>query len=291
MSNRHGGGPLRTILLLTTSTGTPERQAGLARLFASLERNLALLPERTTLRHLVLLQNGTRLAEPAPWFTTVLHETGSLSLSAARNKLLFAVEDELGAATMVGFPDDDAWYPDSLLSGLLSRLDDPLRPHVLLTRYGSDPSGNARFCTGRALTPPLVQRMAASPSMFFTGAVVRAAGRFDPGLGVGPGVRFVGGEDTDFAFRAWRLGGRRGLLLDAPLIGHRDKQRNLSARYLAGNSFVLVRQLRHHPALVAELLRKWAAFAWFAGCGLVPISRAQSFFAAQIAGLGTAPAG
>lgn len=291
MSNRHGGGPMRSVLLLTTSTGTPARREGLARLFASLERSAAALPQRATLRHVLLLQNDATLDIEAPWFTTVLRVPGALSLSAARNRLLFAVEDELAATTLVGFPDDDAWYPDRLLAGLVARLEAPEAPHVLLARYAAAPVDDATRCASLPLTPRLVQRMAASPAMFFSGAVVQAAGRFDEGLGVGPGVRFTGGEDTDFAFRAWRLGGRRGLFLDAPLVGHRDRERRMAARYIAGNSFVLVRQLRHHPLLLAELARKWAAFAWFTGEGLVSPVRARDFVAAQIAGLGTQPAG
>ena len=80
-----------------------------------------------------------------------------------------------------------------------------------------------------------------------------AIGVFDEGLGVGSALN--GGEDTDFAVRLYRSGGK-GQACGHALIGHRDWNPANRARYFAGSATVLARNAWASPGLAGEYLRK-----------------------------------
>jgi hypothetical protein len=275
------------ILLLTTSTGKPDRLADLARLFGSLGPAAArLAAERPgwTVRHVLLLQNGATYGGARPDFVEILSHPGPLSLSAARNALFAHVgAAALGQAAVVGFPDDDAWYTENWLAALAGVFVEN-RPALVLTRYSTQPEPNPAAAPVRRLVPGLITFWAASPSMFVSGEAAARGRRFDERLSVGPGAIWNGGEDTDFALRVWSghadwKGG--GVLVDAPCIGHRDRLPGMSANYIVGNTFVLARHVKRHPSLWPKLVKKWGLFAWYAARGRVPWRRLGPFVAAQ----------
>lgn len=277
------------ILLLTTSTGKPDRLADLARLVASLQpaaSRLAAARPGWTVRHVILLQNGIAWDHPRPAWCEVITHPGPLSLSAARNLLFAHVGAGLGAAAVVGFPDDDAWYTPDWLLCLAERFSAAPAPALLLARYATSPEANPLSAPVVKLTPGLITYWAASPSMFATGAATARAARFDERLSVGPGTLWNGGEDTDFCLRVWSSGGGRnggGVLVDAPAIGHRDRAPGLSLNYIVGNTFVLARHVKRHPSLWPKLLKKWGMFAFYAARGRIPRARWAPFFRAQAA--------
>jgi hypothetical protein len=101
--------------------------------------------------------------------------------------------------------------------------------------------------------------------MFVRGRVVRRIGRFDETLGVG--TPNLGGEDIDFALKAYRLA-RKTWFEDMALIGHRDPQGALRARYYPGSLLVLGRHAATSAPLLKEYLRK-------IGVGLVLTQRGE----------------
>ncbi|MCC7284510.1 MAG: hypothetical protein IT556_19175 [Acetobacteraceae bacterium] len=276
------------ILLLTTSTGQPARLSDLERLIGSLVVSASRLGERNAgwrVRHVLLLQNGAGWAGPLPDWCEVISHPGPLSLSAARNRLFAHVGTALAKASVVGFPDDDAWYtPDwlSCLAGIYARDNPPL----LLTRYASAPAADPAAAPLRPLTPGMITYWAASPSMFVAGQAAARAARFDERLSVGPGAIWNGGEDTDFCLRVWSAHGAGrggGVLVDAPAIGHRDRTPGMSLNYIVGNTFVLARHAKRHPSLWPKLFKKWAIFAVSVLRGKIPRARWKPFFQAQAA--------
>jgi hypothetical protein len=279
------------ILLLTTSTGQPARLADLARLIDSLvaaEARLRAGHAGWRVRHVLLLQNGAVLEAARPGWCEVISHPGPLSLSAARNRLFAHVGPALEAATVVGFPDDDAWYTPAWLA-CLAAIYAARNPPLLLTRYATTPEADPAAAPVRKLTPGLITYWAASPSMFVAGAAAARAARFDERLSVGPGAIWNGGEDTDFALRVWSAGGGRrggGLLVDAPCIGHRDRLPGMSLNYIVGNTFVLARHVKRHPSLWPKLLKKWLIFGASALSGRLPRTRWKPFFQAQAAAFG-----
>lgn len=277
--------PMPSILLLTTSTGRPDRLDDLARLVASLEAAAARLATSRpgwTVRHVILLQNGVAWDQKRPAWCEVITHPGPLSLSAARNRLFAHVgAAALAAADVVGFPDDDAWYTPEWLACLAERFGARPAPALLLARYATAPVPDPLAAPVRPLTPGLITYWAASPSMFVTGAAAARAARFDERLSVGPGTLWNGGEDTDFCLRVWS--GHGGVLVDAPAIGHRDRAPGLSLNYIVGNTFVLARHVKRHPSLWPKLLKKWGMFAVYAASGRIPRARWAPFFQAQAA--------
>jgi hypothetical protein len=281
------------ILLLTTSTGKPDRLADLARLVGSLataEARLRAAHPDWTVRHLVLLQNGTAFQGDRPDWCEMITHPGPLSLSAARNRLFaLAGAERLAAAAVVGFPDDDAWYTPDWLCCLARQFGGATPPALLVTRYATVPAPDPLAAPVRDLTPGLITYWTASPSMFVSGPAALAGGRFDERLSVGPGAIWNGGEDTDFALRVWQPGPdgrRRGVLVDAAAIGHRDRTPGMSLNYIVGNTFVLARHVKRHPSLWPKLAKKWLVFFYAALRGRLPWARFRPFVEAQRAALG-----
>jgi hypothetical protein len=262
------------ILLLTTSTGSPDRLADLARLIGS----LAAARHGHALRHVVLLQNAVAYPGPVPEWCEIVSYPGKLSLSAARNRLFAHVGPALAQADIVGFPDDDAWYTEAWLDVLAARFAEH-RPDLLLTRYATVPNEQPAAAAVLPLSPARIIYWTASPSMFVSGRAAARAARFDTRLSVGPGAIWNGGEDTDFAMRA--AGTEGGVMLDAACVGHRDRVRQVALNYIVGNTFVIARHVKRHPSLMPLLLKKWAIFMGFAAIGQVPLARLGPFLRAQ----------
>ncbi|MGE0231388.1 MAG: glycosyltransferase family A protein [Flavobacteriaceae bacterium] len=234
-------------------------------MIASVAEAASRLPDADV--RLMLLLQGASAADASafPAFVTPFSIDGTISLSRARNRLLGealargAVEHD----TVVAFPDDDCWYPPRALETIAGRFAADPDLDLWFCRYGSEPTapGAAHFA-GSAATARDVVRNASSNTIVVRGSVVKQICRFDETLGVG--TPNFGGEDVDFALHAFRLA-RRAAFADAKLVGHRDKNTELRARYYRGSLIVLGRHAPKIGGARYEYARKLLVGAYL-GC-------------------------
>jgi hypothetical protein len=250
------------LVLATTMDMTSGREAEVARLIESVERFRTRRPG-VPLRHHLLLQQcpdahtgAERIG--APSWMTVSAAPGRLSLSAARNRMLDVLLAEgIDADALVGFPDDDAWYPDGILEHVLDRFSGDPGLDFWFCRYGTA----ARFEPDHAEQAPSLQQVlsyASSNTVLIRGRVIDAIGGFDERLGLGTPAG--SGEDTEFALRAY-FAARRTRYTRAMMIGHRDYTAGFRARYFAGALVAIARHSRRSPAAMKALVRKLAVGA------------------------------
>lgn len=244
-------------VLFTTTDWRPESIVKLHRLLGSLDASISGIS--SPIRLFLLLQNASpaneaELRVQLPGFVKLSSVPERISLSKARNLLLKAAlsSDEVCDDDLVGFPDDDCWMP----KGTLSHIEAQFRQHKTLDfwfcRYGTD--AKAPACCGE--TKPSLQTViskASSNTMYFRGRVTRAIGLFSEQLGVGTSIN--GGEDTDYALRAYHAA-RNTLYVDARLVGHRDFDRSLLARYYPGSLIAILRHAGLSPAGLWVTARK-----------------------------------
>ena len=125
-------------------------------------------------------------------------------LSRARNVGL-----EHARGDVVGFPDDDCWYPPGLLAWVARFLSEH-PDYAGVTGRSVHESGSSpmiRFDREAGLLSKWnVWRRAGSYTMFFRSSLVRAVGPFDETLGLGAGTPWEGGEDIDYPLRALAAG-------------------------------------------------------------------------------------
>lgn len=258
-----------TVLLFTTTDLRGPRGAEYQRLLASVDDSAE---AGVPIRHHVLLQNCdpetlARHREAAPEHRRIEGVEGRLSISAARNNQMASALREIPAADndIIGFPDDDCWFP----SGFLERLE-----RVFAARRGIDLL--VCRCSRRPDKAPFdaaevspvnvrtIVRLSSSNSMFLRGSLVGPIGGFDPALGLG--TPSGGGEDTDYVIRAFLLGREAGFI-DRPLIGHPEPDPNSAAKYFRGAFIVLAQHARSRPALTWEFARKIMVGLYFIGRG------------------------
>ncbi len=247
------------IELVTTIDATAGREGDLRRLMASVAQFLADRPH-IAIRHRLLVQRcddpaAYALQIGAPEWMSVGATAGQVSLSAARNILLapLLADEALDEAALVAFPDDDAWYADGTLAHIVDRFDADPALDLWFCRYNSRP-----VSVPEAEIRPSLQTAisyASSNTIVLRGALLRGIGGFDEGLGLGTPAR--SGEDTDFAMRAY-LAAREVQFAPAALIGHRDFDPAIRARYYAGSLAAIAKHARRSPAAVVALARKLA---------------------------------
>ncbi len=248
------------IVLISTTDTANGRPEVLQRMLASVTRELAGMPD-TTLTLALLLQNcpaerWIALRATLPYFVAADAIPGQTSLSAARNTVFNALPDGLiGPNTIVGFPDDDCWYPDGALAYIERQFMDRPALDLWFCRYGALPAPLRNDAPSRPASVRDVVRNASSNTMFVRGRVLTAAKRFDERLGVG--TPNLGGEDLDFALRAHAVA-RLSWFCDLAAIGHRDKLTHLRATYYRGSLMVLARNATRSFGATREYIRKVA---------------------------------
>ncbi|WP_242090042.1 glycosyltransferase [Curtobacterium sp. DN_7.5] len=148
----------------------------------------------------------------APWVADgraeYVHEPVVRGLSRGRNRGIRELRGDI-----VGFPDDDCWYPDGLLASVRERLGragvDGRRPDGVSTRL-SAPNGAANLLRWLdepvTITASKIPRTVTSATLFLRRDVVERVGDFDEMLGSGSGTPFGAGEETDYVLRALALG-------------------------------------------------------------------------------------
>jgi GT2 family glycosyltransferase len=144
----------------------------------------------------------------------------------ARNVGLRHVE-----APLVGFPDDDCWYPADLLERVVDFFDGHLEWAGLCGRsvdeHGRPSNGRWDRAAGR-ITPLNVWKRATGCTIFLRRSTVEAIGSFDESLGPGAGTDFGASDEIDYVLSAVEAGER--ILYDPTLcVGH-PQTREASAR-------------------------------------------------------------
>ena len=134
----------------------------------------------------------------------IIHLRSEVGLSRARN-----VGVTFATGEIIGFPDDDCWYPDGLLARVVSEFQS--QPSVDgLTGRSEDgrrrPSGGSFSYRKGCVDLNNVWKTGISYTIFLRSSVCSAVGQFDEELGVGAPTRFGSGEETDFLIRTVKLG-------------------------------------------------------------------------------------
>lgn len=255
--------PTYDYLLLTTCDGSKERLTDLTRLLASVDAEIQAHGLR--IRHYILLQNShalpTELAALATPQRLFMLDAGRLSLSRARNRMLHqaGLDGIWPRAKLCAFPDDDAWYPPNTLASILDTHQHHPQAGIFTCDYGACPvSFSAADITDfkEAADCGLFVRRVSSNTLFVKASIAEAVGFFDERLGVGGAIN--GGEDLDYALRAYLKADRRAMIHESKLIGHRDRLPWVRSQYFAGSLFAIARSARKDLPLALQLLRKIA---------------------------------
>jgi GT2 family glycosyltransferase len=183
----------------------------------------------------------------------ILRVRSEPGLSRSRNVALEHVE-----ADVVGFPDDDCWYP----LDLLQRVADFFATHPEWDGLGVRPVDElGRQAAGRAdteagaMTVYNLWRRVGSYTLFLRRPVLDEVGPFDETLGVGTSTPWRAGEDLDYVARAVRAGLR--IFYDPSLGVYHPRKREHSSRPDA-------RQGYEYGAGFGRALRKNGLPWWFA---------------------------
>lgn len=140
-------------------------------------------------------------------------------LSRARNIGLAQAQGEI-----VAFPDDDAWYPETLIEDVVFHFqsDRDLGLLTCATRDEHNQLSNGTFLSERAkIVAENVWKAGNSNGIFVRTVLAKAVGGFDETLGVGANTPFGSGEETDFLLRL--LGAGCKGQFDPNLTVHHDQ--------------------------------------------------------------------
>lgn len=191
----------------------------------------------------------------------IVHVRSPRGLSAARNAGLARV-----TRAIVGFPDDDCWYPEGLLASVVEWFERHPDAGFVAGSYGLPGRGAGRMPRRpRAITPFSAPPRVASVSLFFRTAALETAGlQFDPRLGAGAAL--PAGEEIDLVLRALTAGvaGRYEPALKVYHPVERPSTRDaarVAARHRALARVLVRHGLDGHPTLLARAAGKLAKAA------------------------------
>jgi len=252
------------VALFTTTDTLGNRQEEFDRLIDSLKQQANV---SSSIKIFILLQNSSeevrnRLNHQLPSWVTLYTWPTQLSLSAARNFLFSSVRDHdiFNEDTIVGFPDDDCWYPSHLLEKITLAFSQDEQLDLLICGVSLRPIDPSWSVVGSPqASVPAVVRRSSSNSVFFRGSLIAQIGDFDPTLGLG--TPNFGGEDTDFTIRGY-IRSRRSVFIEHALVGHPESNVNSVAKYFRGTLLVLARHARHSGPFMREYIRKLAVGAY-----------------------------
>lgn len=269
-----------TIILMTTADITSGREKDLRRLDRSIAAFKARRPH-VKVRHYLLLQRceDADTAKHALGFSEAAIVTAvpeQLPLSVARNHMLdtLLADNREIADAMIAFPDDDAWFPRGSLEFICDSFGADAQLDFLFCRYGSNAVLPQRPDIQRTSLQQTISS-ASSNTMFLRGRLLHVVGGFDEGLGLGTPAK--SGEDTEFAVRAY-LAARKVRFVPHRIIGHRDFDKSIRAKYYAGTLVALGRHATRTPAAAAAFVRKiLVGFALTGTRDLPPAGLAQAW--------------
>ncbi len=178
-----------------------------------------------------------------------------MSLSKARNMMLEKSRDEalLDAVDIVAYPDDDCWYPRGFLDYISSKFEKQSDLDFFFCKYSSTPVLSSSGFRVKVANGADVVQGASSNTMFVRSNVAFMVGGFDESLGVGAPNN--GGEDLDYSIKSY-LSSRLVECTDVELVGHRDKDESLRAKYFQGSHIALKRYALRRPTIFIQYIRK-----------------------------------
>lgn len=250
------------IILFTTTAMESAREEEVKRLFDSVAVAARAL-EAIDIDHYFLVQQCRHLDEitsrfSVPAGTFISGSDDMIPLSIARNRMIEqALEADVPDDALVMFPDDDAWYPAGTLEHIARQFAGRADLDLWFCRYGEQ----ARFHGDVKEVVPGFQDVlsyASSNTIAVSGRALKQLGGFDERLGLGTPLR--SGEDTDFAIRAY-FAARKSGFVDARIIGHRDFNKAVRAKYYRGSLVAIARYARRSPVTAAAFVRKMAVGA------------------------------
>ncbi|WP_157979411.1 glycosyltransferase family 2 protein [Rhodoferax ferrireducens] len=255
--------PKLDALLLTTCDVQGGRTDELLRLLNSVSQQVQ--EDDVRVIHYVLLQRSEQAAAAlkTDWVrhdVRFLQLPGRVSLSRARNLMLNEVEKDglLSNALWLAFPDDDAWYPPGFIRRMTTLFFSAPQVGMATCQYSSAPKAVADTSNSGAFevltSSGQFVRTVSSNTLFLRADMARSVGFFDERLGVGAPIN--GGEDLDFALRAFTLNTGKTLISRLPLVGHRDRQVWVRSTYFGGSLFALARAARGDVRLWWSFVRK-----------------------------------
>jgi glycosyltransferase involved in cell wall biosynthesis len=234
---------------------TKDRTSDLARLIASLEDQPGadfelIVVDQNEDDRLVPILDSSHISP------RIMHLRSAPGVSRARN---LGIENAQSA--ILGFPDDDCWYPAGVLADVADWFRSNPTYDILslnsLDAHGTR-SGNRWFQSSCDLSLLNVYRTSVGYSFF-----VRSVGscrqvRYDENIGPGADTPYLGGEDTDYILSAMRAGAR-GRFEAQWHIGHplkdiRDESVNKDRVFIYGLGMGHVQRKHHLVWLWASLV-------------------------------------
>ncbi len=135
---------------------------------------------------------------------TVRHLRSGRGLSRARNVGLLVAEGDI-----IGFPDDDCWYPEQLLARVTEWFASHAEFGGLFTNLrdaGNESVGPTRPDNTCRCTKENLWHCGLSPCAFLRRQITDVIGPFNEKIGVGAASRYQSGEETDYFLRPLGLG-------------------------------------------------------------------------------------
>ncbi len=193
----------------------------------------------------------------------IRHLRSERGLSLSRNVGLRHLSGDL-----VAFPDDDCWYPKTLLSEVTAwfRLHEDAGVLITAVRDANGHQVSSHLPpTRRPCTRSNVWSCAMSTSLFLRRSVTNAVGAFDERFGVGAPTAYQSAEEIDYVLRALAIGFHGtcepALTVHHPPLGSLDRLRRTTYSY-ALSTGRLQRIHRFAPAwLMWQVLRSFAGAA------------------------------
>jgi glycosyltransferase involved in cell wall biosynthesis len=189
----------------------------------------------------------------------IVHLRCTLGVSRARNAGLRVAKGEV-----IGFPDDDCWYPDDLLAKITGWLDtNPEFDGIFIaTRNQDDRLQAPKFPPRRgSCTRTSILRCAVIVGAFLKMSAVEAIGVFREDIGPGTSSPYQSGEDIDYLIRpldhGMQLFYEPAFSVYHPDLNTRERLRRITFPYSVGVGYIL--RLHEYP---------WWVFAEVAGRSL-----------------------
>jgi glycosyltransferase involved in cell wall biosynthesis len=172
---------------------------------------------------------------------TIYHLRSVRGLSRARNVGL-----PLAKGDIIGFPDDDCWYPEQLLATVAEWFASHPEFGGLFTNLrnaGNAPIGPKRPAETSPCTKENLWHCGISPSAFLRRQVTDAVGAFDEKIGVGAASRYQSGEDIDYFLRVLSRGldlcYEPAITVHHPSFHSDERLRRTTYTYALGGGYIL----------------------------------------------------
>lgn len=269
--------------MISLIVATLDRTAELNKLLASLvaqsyqDFEVIVVDQNPDGRLLPILQRYPQLA--------IQHLRSARGLSRARNVGLPHAKGEL-----VGFPDDDCWYPPRLLASLKTTFDSHPDCAVVFTalRDANHETVGPRWPMHAGYwAKDHVWVNGISPAGFVRREVVDAIGLFDERIGVGAATPYQSGEDVDYFVRplkrGWKIWYDPALTVHHPSFHRLDRIRERSYSYALGGGYTLRAHAYPIRVLATGLVRSFGGALVYLCKGNLLIARCYLLRAAGLA--------